>query len=107
MTLFEKGRQKSGGRANGARNKLSVAFLEAFAADFEEHGPDTIRIMRAEDPVNYVKVAASLLPKELEITQTQLMEIPDEELDAFIEFARRRIAERALGASIRETETIN
>jgi hypothetical protein len=40
MSLFEKGRQKTGGRAKGARNKLSVAFLEAFAADFEEHGAD-------------------------------------------------------------------
>jgi hypothetical protein len=35
------------------------------------------------------------------------MEIPDDDLDAFIEFARRRIAERALSASIREAETLN
>ena len=46
MILFEKGRQKTGGRAKGARNKLSVAFLEAFAADFEEHGAEVIKIVR-------------------------------------------------------------
>ena len=39
------------------------------------------------------------MPKEFEISETRLMEIPDDELDAFIEFARRRIAERALGAA--------
>jgi hypothetical protein len=107
MSLFEKGRPKSGGRAKGARNKLSVSFLEAFAADFEAHGAEVIRIVRMEKPSEYLKTAAYLMPKEFEITETRLMEIPDHELDAFIEFARQRLAERALGASIREAETIN
>ena len=107
MSLFEKGRPKTGGRAKGARNKLSQAFLEAFAADFEEHGAEVIKIVRIEKPHEYLKTAAYLMPKEFEITETHLMEIPDHELDAFIEFARQRLAERALGASIREAETIN
>ncbi len=64
-------------------------------------------IVRVEKPSEYLKTAAYLMPKEFEITETRLMEIPDDELDAFIEFARRRIAERALGASIREAETLN
>ena len=105
MSLFEKGRPKTGGRIKGARNKISVAFLEAMAADFEEHGAGIIAIVRSEKPVEYLKVAASLLPKEFEITETQLMQVPDEELDAFIEFARRRIAERALSLNGREDET--
>ena len=50
MSLFEKGKPKTGGRAKGARNKLSVAFLEAFAADFEEHGAEVIKIVRVEKP---------------------------------------------------------
>ena len=50
MIPFEKGRQKTGGRAKGARNKLSQAFLEAFAADFEKHGAEVIRIVRMEKP---------------------------------------------------------
>src|SRR5262249_47846322 len=99
MSLFEKGKPKTGGRAKGARNKLSVAFLEAFAADFEEHGAEVIKIVRVEKPSEYLKTAAYLMPKEFEISETRLMEIPDDELDAFIEFARRRIAERALGAA--------
>ena len=107
MSLFQKGRPKSGGRTRGARNKLSVAFLEAFAADFEQHGAEVIKIVRMEKPSEYLKTAAYLMPKEFEITETHLMGIPDHELDAFIEFARQRLAERALGASIREAETVN
>ena len=64
MSLFEKGRPKSGGRTRGARNKLSVAFLEAFAADFEQHGEEVIKIVRIERPHEYLKVAAYLMPKE-------------------------------------------
>ena len=102
---FVPGRAKTGGRAKGARNKLSQAFLEAFAADFEEHGAEVIRIVRIEKPHEYLKTAAYLMPKEFEITETRLMEIPDDELDAFIEFARRRIAERALSIGVRTDET--
>jgi len=107
MIPFEKGRQKTGGRAKGARNKLSQAFLEAFTADFEKHGAEVIRIVRMEKPHEYLKTAAYLMPKEFEITETHLVEIPDHELDAFIEFARQRLAERTLGASIGKAETIN
>jgi hypothetical protein len=77
MSLFEPGRKKTGGRAKGARNKLSVAFLEAFAADFEQHGAEVIKIVRVEKPSEYLKTAAYLMPKEFEITETRLMEIPD------------------------------
>lgn len=84
-----------------------MRFLEAFAADFEAHGAEVIRIVRMEKPSEYLKTAAYLMPKEFEFTEIHLMEIPDHELNAFIEFARQRLAERALGASIREAETIN
>ena len=105
MALFEPGRAKTGGRAKGARNKLSVAFLQAFAADFEEHGAEVIRIMRVESPTDYVKAAVHLMPKEFEITENKLLEIPDHELDALIEYARRRIAAR--DADDRENATLN
>jgi hypothetical protein len=47
------------------------------------------------------------MPKEFEITETHLMEIPDHELDAFIDFATQRLAERALSTAVREAEAIN
>jgi hypothetical protein len=105
MAAFEKGRAKTGGRSKGARNKLSASFLEAFAADFEEHGAAVIRVMRVESPTEYVKAAVNLMPKEFEITENKLLEIPDAELDLFIEYARRRIAAR--DADERENATLN
>lgn len=94
MALFEKGRPKTGGRAKGARNRLSVSFLQAFAEDFEEHGAAVIRIMRVELPTEYVKAAVNLMPKEFEFTENKLMEVSDDELDSLLEYARRRILER-------------
>jgi hypothetical protein len=78
MALFEKGRPKTGGRAKGARNKLSADFLEALAADWREHKDEVIRIVRMESPTDYFKTVANLLPKEFEITENRLMEVSDD-----------------------------
>jgi hypothetical protein len=40
--------------------------LEAIAKDFEQHGEEVIKIARMERPVEYLRVVASLLPKEFE-----------------------------------------
>jgi hypothetical protein len=53
------------GKPKGARNKLTNDFLVALAADFAEHGAKAIKIMRIEEPAAYVKVVASILPKEI------------------------------------------
>ena len=91
MTLFEKGRTKSGGRAKGARNKLSHAFLTALAEDFEQHGIETLQIARLERPVEYIKVVAALMPKELDIMDSRLTDLSDEELDVFIAKLRAQL----------------
>src|SRR6516164_7625421 len=84
MTLFEKGQPKTGGRAKGAKNRLSHAFLSALAEDFEQHGVETLKIARIERPVEYIKVVAGLMPKEFEIMDSRLADLSDEELDVFI-----------------------
>src|SRR5262249_32244495 len=105
MSLFEKGREKTGGRTGGTRNKFSKKFDEALLRDFEEHGEDAIKIARVERPTEYLKLIASRFPIEFQFTDSRLKELSDDELDAFIEFARRRIAERALSLASREGET--
>jgi transcriptional/translational regulatory protein YebC/TACO1 len=92
MALFQKGQAKTGGRRKGSRDKIATALLEAIAEDFAAHGAEVIKIARVERPTEYLKVVASLLPKEFEITDSRLKDIPDDELDALIEYARRRIA---------------
>jgi hypothetical protein len=94
MSLFEKGRAKTGGRAQGVRNKLGTSFLEALAKHFDEVGAKAIEIVFQERPVEYLKIVAATLPKEFEITQTKLMDISDDELEFLLDYARRRAADR-------------
>ncbi len=67
-------------------------FLEELAKDFEEHGPEVIRLARIERPVEYLKIIAATLPNEFELTDSRLEEISDGELDALIELARQQRA---------------
>src|SRR6516162_7397078 len=61
---FEKGREKTGGRAKGTRNKISEAFLKDLHAEWERSGPDTLKILAKEDPASFAKLALGILPKE-------------------------------------------
>jgi len=99
-TQFKPGdpRTKTGGRRKGSRDRICTALLEAIAKDFEQHGEEAVKIARVERPVEYLRVVASLLPKEFEITDNRLKDIPDDELDLLLEYARQRIA-RGLAAS--------
>lgn len=69
------------GRPKGARNKLGEAFLEAMLDDFTQHGVAAIEVVRAKKPDQYLKVIASILPKEMNLNVTeQFSEMTDDEL---------------------------
>lgn len=68
------------GRPKGSRNRLSEAFIEALADDFDAHGPVVIETVRLEKPDQYLKVIASILPKELNVTVNEFDEMTDDEL---------------------------
>jgi hypothetical protein len=109
MALFEKGRTKTGGRGKGTRNKLGSVFLEKLLQEFEEFGEKAIRICRVERPHEFLKIVASILPKEFEITDSRLHEISDDELDRLIELARRQLITNSVvtNAEGREEPTLN
>lgn len=67
------------GRPKGSRNKLSEAFIQDYYEDWVENGAQVIVKVRQDNPVDYVKIAASLLPKELKIERSD--ELSDSELD--------------------------
>jgi hypothetical protein len=89
---FQKGMAKLGGRVKGSRNRISEAFLKDLALEWEQSGPAALKIMAREEPGNFVKVVAALLPKEFEITDSRLTELSDEEIDGLIEQLRLRTA---------------
>ena len=65
------------GRPKGARHKLGTAFLEAMLSDFTKHGEQVIENVRAEKPDQYLKVVASILPKEIELGEDTIGSIAD------------------------------
>jgi hypothetical protein len=85
------------GRAKqkGARDRLSAAFLTDFADDYESNGKAVIETVRGKDPVAYMRLAAALLPTKVEIAESPLDGLTDEQLDAYMEEAHGRIMERA------------
>lgn len=82
---FLVGYQPMGGRPRGARSKLGETFLNALKDDFEKYGAKAIVRARKNDPVAYVKVVASLLPRELDVNVTNpLQNLATDELIARI-----------------------
>ena len=86
MAKWEKGESGNPkGRPHGSKNKLVTDFINALAADFDQHGEDAIRAMREKDPGNYVKAVVQLVPKDFRVERTLLDDIADmsqEEIDA-------------------------
>ena len=72
------------GRPKGSRNKLGEAFIAALHDDFQEHGVAAIQVVRAEKPDQYLKVIASLLPKDVNLNISDRNEMTDDELIASI-----------------------
>lgn len=70
-----------GGKPTGARNSLQGDFMRALADDFAEHGIEAITRTRLEKPSDYIKIVASLMPKELEIKRP-LEDLTDDDLIA-------------------------
>ena len=59
---FEKGREKTGGRQKGTRNKISEAFLKDLHAEWEKSGPATLKILAVENPGVFAGLVAKVLP---------------------------------------------
>jgi hypothetical protein len=78
------------GRPKGSRNKLGEEFIAALHADFVEHGATAIKNVREQDPSTYMRVTASILPKELEIKRPE-NELSDEQLARVIERIEREL----------------
>lgn len=68
------------GRPRGARQRLGEQFLVDMLADWEAHGAEAIVKVRDKNPSQYLRVVASILPKELNVRVNELDELTDEQL---------------------------
>ncbi len=72
------------GRPKGSRVKLAEDFLADIHADWQEHGIKAIERVREEKPDIYLKVVASILPKDLNLNVNKYEHLTDEQLRARI-----------------------
>ncbi|UFS83198.1 hypothetical protein LPB79_13170 [Rhizobium sp. T136] len=77
---FLPGNSGFGGRPKGARNKLGEQFIIDLYADWQKHGVDTLARVRNEKPDQYLKVVASILPKDLNVNINQMDDLTDDQL---------------------------
>ena len=91
-TRFQPGHERKGGRAKGTRNKLTADFIAALCRRFEEEGEACLRIVVKEEPATFLKLIASVIPKELEINPNALAELTDDQLDIIARVLRSRSA---------------
>jgi len=80
------------GRPKGARSKLGEDFLKAMQEDFAAHGVTAIAKVRDEKPDQYLKVIASILPKEVDIGENLANSLKDSR-DAAAQAFYRAMAE--------------
>ena len=64
------------GRPKGARAKLGEAFIDALLDDWNKNGVQAIINMRDEKAGDYVKVIASILPKEISGVDGESLAVP-------------------------------
>ena len=72
-TQFKPGSPGGPGRPLGSKNRLSEYFLHELADHFETHGREAIVRLCESSPGEYLRIIASLTPKELalEISDTK------------------------------------
>jgi hypothetical protein len=86
------------------RNFLQAKFLTALAEDFERDGAAAIKICRIEEPAQYVKIVASLMPKEFAVTDNALGDLSDDELGQLL--TRAQAMMKVIDVAPEEQETV-
>lgn len=92
------------GNAGSLRQALQKDFSRALLEDFQKGGIAAIAEAREKDPMGYVKVVASLMPKQFEQTEP-LDDMTDGEIAAGIALLRSKLAS-ASGTGTGETQEL-
>lgn len=84
-TMFAPGNP---GPGKGIRKRLAGDFVRELHRDFNEHGAEAIAKCRTQRPAEYVRIIASLLPKQIDIRESDLADTDDDALESFLALAR-------------------
>jgi hypothetical protein len=79
------------GRKPASRSRLSNTLIQDLYDEWMEGGKDALRIMRIEEPAQFVKCALATLPREW-LIESVTGELGDEELDEMIVRIREQLA---------------
>jgi hypothetical protein len=80
------------GRPKGSKHKLSEEFVAALCEDFKQHGVAVIEAVRTERPADYLKIIASIVPKEVNVSASSLDDLSDDDLFDALEVVRALMA---------------
>jgi hypothetical protein len=86
------------GRPKGSKHALSEEFIAALCEDFKQHGTAVIEKVRDEKPADYLRVIASIIPKEIAVNPNPLEDMTDEELHENLARVNALIAHLSLEA---------
>lgn len=97
---FKKGEiANPSGRPVGGRQKLSEKFLDDVLEDWKTNGAATLHLARAESPMEYVKLVASMLPKEATLNVNETLTIKSAAIHALDGWLEGITGERLQGES--------
>lgn len=96
LTRFKPGNP---GKPKGVRHKLQEDFLKDVQAAWEESGADAIKLMIADKPGDFVKMVASLMPKEANLNINDHSEMTDDELRGRVRDLAAQLAPFLIGGT--------
>ena len=101
MSRWKKGQSGNPkGRPKGSRDKINKAFVDDFTDDWRKHGKEAIERVREERPAEYLRIAASLVPKEAKMQ----VNVNNELDQALLELMRRPMEPKTIDGEAREIE---
>jgi hypothetical protein len=84
------------GNAQRTRHLFSKAFVEALSEDFRAGGAEAILRVRTEAPGTYLRICATLIPRELKLEHSQYVKtLSDEQIEQAIKAIQTMLAARA------------
>lgn len=94
------------GRPLGSRTKLSEAFLCDLYTHWQEHGADVLKRVSSERPDVFLRVMASVMPKELHFRGVNAFEgMSDDAVNQIVDAVGREISSRTASSSQEGSDT--